>query len=66
MRDLSKILLELKKLEPCVNNLLETLPPKFCDKIVKVAKLVSKYITNIYIPPTFALNIAVFDPHDNK
>lgn len=60
MRELSKILLELKKIEPSINNLFQALNPKFYDKIVEVTKLVSKYdnINDTYISPTFAINIS--------
>ncbi|CAH1102112.1 unnamed protein product [Psylliodes chrysocephalus] len=59
MRELSRILLELKKIEPSINNLFQGLQPKYYDKFVEVTKLVAKYDKDkdLYMSPTFAINI---------
>uniref|UniRef100_A0A6P7H593 Uncharacterized protein LOC114344527 n=1 Tax=Diabrotica virgifera virgifera TaxID=50390 RepID=A0A6P7H593_DIAVI len=59
MRELSRILIEFKKIKACTSNLFEALKPKFYDDLVDATKLVSKYDTekDLFFSPTYALNI---------
>lgn len=59
MRELARILMELKVIEPNVNNLFESLKPKYYDYFVEATKSVAKYDNNkdLFLCPTFALNI---------
>ncbi|KAK9874363.1 hypothetical protein WA026_002714 [Henosepilachna vigintioctopunctata] len=60
MRELARILVEVKKIEPDVRNLFEALKPKYNDHFVEAAKAVAKYDNNknLFLCPTFALNIS--------
>ncbi|KAK9872660.1 hypothetical protein WA026_018794 [Henosepilachna vigintioctopunctata] len=60
MRELARILVEVKKIEPDVRNLFEALKPKYYDHFVEAAKAVAKYDNNknLFLCPTFALNIS--------
>ncbi|CAG9827845.1 unnamed protein product [Diabrotica balteata] len=59
MRELSRILIEFKKIKACTSNLFEALKPKFYDDLVEATKLVAKYDTDkdLFVSPTYALNI---------
>lgn len=60
MRELSRLLLELKQKEPAINNLFEALQPQYFDSIVESTKIIAKYdaIKQVYDSPTLAMNIA--------
>lgn len=60
MRELSRLLLELKKKEIQIINLFEALQPKYFDLIVEATKIISKYnsLTETYESPTLAMNMA--------
>lgn len=59
MRELAKVLLEIKKLEPSITDLFSSLKPIYFDYFVMATKIVAKYDTNkdVYCSPTFAMNI---------
>lgn len=60
MRELSKILIELKKIEPSIQTLFHALIPKFYDHLVTATKIIAKYDPEkrIFESPTFAMNIS--------
>ncbi|KAK4881867.1 hypothetical protein RN001_005186 [Aquatica leii] len=60
MRELSKVLIEMRKLEPAITNMLSTLQPRFFDHFVEATKRISRYDPekDIYLSPTFAMNIS--------
>lgn len=60
MRELARILIEVKKLEPSIKDLLSALQPKYFDFFVKATKTVAEfdYINNVFRSPTFAMNMA--------
>lgn len=60
MRELSRILLEFKKIDPSVSNLFEALQPKFYDNLVEATKSVAKFDQNkdVFLSPTYAMNIS--------
>lgn len=60
MRELAKILIEIKKLQPAVNNMFQALQPKYFDLFVEATKAIARYDVekNIYEAPTFAMNIS--------
>lgn len=60
MRELAKILNEIKKMEPSVKNMLNALNPKYFDLFVTATKTLAKFNphTQTYESPTFAMNIA--------
>lgn len=60
MRELSRVLIEFKKIEPSTSNLFEALKPKFYDTFVEATKIVANYdvIEERFKSPTFAMNIA--------
>ncbi|KAK9703848.1 hypothetical protein QE152_g29059 [Popillia japonica] len=60
MRELARILIEVKKLEPSINTLFESLQPKYYDLLVEATKCVAKYDTDkdMFLSPTFAMNIS--------
>ncbi|KAG5877471.1 hypothetical protein JTB14_008089 [Gonioctena quinquepunctata] len=59
MRELAKILIELKKLEPTINNMYEALKSQYFDLFVIATKQVAGYDENkeSFEAPTFAMNI---------
>uniref|UniRef100_A0A6P7HD11 Uncharacterized protein LOC114347129 n=1 Tax=Diabrotica virgifera virgifera TaxID=50390 RepID=A0A6P7HD11_DIAVI len=59
MRDLAKLLIEIKKYQPSVNNLVEALQPKYFDIIVSATKIIAKYnyVEDRFESPTLALNM---------
>uniref|UniRef100_A0A6P7H359 Uncharacterized protein LOC114346404 isoform X2 n=1 Tax=Diabrotica virgifera virgifera TaxID=50390 RepID=A0A6P7H359_DIAVI len=59
MRELAKILLEMRVLETSITTLLSALKPTFFDLFVQATKRIAKYDKNqdIYLSPTFAMNI---------
>ncbi|KAK9872528.1 hypothetical protein WA026_017993 [Henosepilachna vigintioctopunctata] len=59
MRELSKILVEMRKLDKSINTLFSALQPKYFDLFVEATKLVAKYDPekDVYNSPTFAMNI---------
>lgn len=60
MRELSKILITVKVLDPSTKNLFHALQPKNYDLFIKATKIVANYDEQkeIYKSPTFAMNIA--------
>ncbi|CAG9788289.1 unnamed protein product [Diatraea saccharalis] len=60
MRELSKLLIELKKLKPSIKDLMDSLKPQNYDVIVTATKKVSSYNnqTDRYGAPTYAMNIS--------
>lgn len=60
MRELAKLVLELKMLKPPLNNLIDCLKPQNYDLIVAATKKVSSYddTTGRYGAPTYAMNIS--------
>ncbi|KAJ8932212.1 hypothetical protein NQ314_014832 [Rhamnusium bicolor] len=60
MRELSKILIEMRKLDPNITDMFSALQPKYFDLFVQAVKQVSKYDAekDLYLSPTFAMNIA--------
>ncbi|KAF6204575.1 hypothetical protein GE061_018735 [Apolygus lucorum] len=60
MRELGKLLIEIRKGEPTVKTLLDALKPQHFDLLVEAAKRASKYDekTNKYGSPTYAMNIS--------
>ncbi|CAG5057612.1 unnamed protein product [Parnassius apollo] len=60
MRELAKLLLELKTLKPSLKNLMDCLKPQNYDLIVTATKKVSSYNckTDRYGAPTYAMNIS--------
>ncbi|KAJ8932511.1 hypothetical protein NQ314_014603 [Rhamnusium bicolor] len=60
MRELSKILIGMRKLDPNITDMFSTLQPKYFDLFVQAVKQVSKYDAekDLYFSPTFAINIA--------
>lgn len=59
MRELSKILLEVRKLEPYIKTFISALKPKYFDIFVEATKRIAKYDPelDVYLSPTFAMNI---------
>ncbi|XP_044756880.1 uncharacterized protein LOC123315296 [Coccinella septempunctata] len=59
MRELSKILIELKKMEPGIKSLFQALRPEHFDLFVKAAQIISRYDpeTEEYGAPSLAMNI---------
>nr|CAI5835699.1 unnamed protein product [Callosobruchus analis] len=59
MRELSNILLEIRKIDPSITTLLSALRPKYFDIFVEATKRVAKYDIekDVYNSPTFAINI---------
>ncbi|KAG5867593.1 hypothetical protein JTB14_026836 [Gonioctena quinquepunctata] len=60
MRELAKILIGIKKLEPTMNNMFEALKPQYFDLFVIATKQVAGYDKNkeSFEAPTFAMNIS--------
>ncbi|XP_028151807.1 uncharacterized protein LOC114345184 isoform X2 [Diabrotica virgifera virgifera] len=61
MRELAKILIEVRKIEPTVQTLLEALNPRFYDHLVKATKIIAGYDSTkkIFESPTFVINITI-------
>lgn len=59
MRELAKILIELKNIEPSIRDLFSALQPKYFDHFVEATKRIAKYDAekNLYHSPTFAMNL---------
>ncbi|KAJ8966533.1 hypothetical protein NQ314_003474 [Rhamnusium bicolor] len=60
MRELAKVLIEIKKTEPSIKNMLAALNPKYFDLFVTATKILAKFNphTEKFESPTFAMNIA--------
>ncbi|XP_045462442.1 uncharacterized protein LOC123672385 [Harmonia axyridis] len=60
MRELSRLLIEAKKLDKSINTMMDMLQPKYYDTVVTATKLCAKYdkSTECFLSPTFAMNIA--------
>lgn len=60
MRELAKILIEIRKLQPEIDNMFQALQPKYFDLFVEATKTIARYDVekNIYKAPTFAMNIS--------
>ncbi|KAL4718947.1 hypothetical protein ACJJTC_005242 [Scirpophaga incertulas] len=59
MRELGKLLIELRKKEPKISSLFDALQPKYYDTIIEATKMAASYSTDKdkYESPTFAMNI---------
>lgn len=59
MRELGRLLLEIKKLQPTIRNMTQALDPQYFDLFVEATKIISKYNadTDRYESPTLAMNI---------
>lgn len=59
MRDLVKLLIELKKIESSIKNLFEALNPKYFDALIAATKVVAKYNEekDYFESSTYAINI---------
>lgn len=60
MRELAKLLMEVKKKEPAIKTMFDVLKPQYYDLLVEAAKSVSKYNENdeSFNAPTYAINIS--------
>lgn len=60
MRELSRLLIELKQKEPKINSLFDSLQPQYFDLIVEATKIIAQYNPQkeIYESPTLAMNMA--------
>lgn len=60
MRELAKILIEAKKMQPDIHDLLELLQPLHFHILIEATKRVAKYDSekDVFLSPTFAMNIA--------
>lgn len=60
MREIAKILIEVKKLKPYIKDLFSALKPIYFDHFIDATKTIAKYdaAMNVYKSPTFAMNIA--------
>ncbi|XP_056642865.1 uncharacterized protein LOC130449208 [Diorhabda sublineata] len=59
IRELSKILLEIRKLDPSKTTFISALKPKYFDIFVEATKRIAKYDSerDVYLSPTFAMNV---------
>ncbi|KAL1488528.1 hypothetical protein ABEB36_014992 [Hypothenemus hampei] len=59
MRELARLLIELRKIDNSIASLFDALKPKYFDSIIAATKIVAKYDTekNKYDSPTYALNM---------
>ena len=59
MRELAKLLIAIRKINPNIKNLFNSLRPQNFDVIVEAVKSVAQYNkeTNFYASPTYAINI---------
>lgn len=59
MRELAKMLLEVRKIQTDIITLFSALQPKYFDCFVEAAKRIGKYDAekDVYLSPTFAMNI---------
>ncbi|XP_072380664.1 uncharacterized protein [Diabrotica undecimpunctata] len=59
MRELSKILIEMRKIDPSISTMFSALRPKYFDAFVEATKRIACYDPekDIYLSPTFAMNI---------
>ncbi|KAL1510052.1 hypothetical protein ABEB36_004708 [Hypothenemus hampei] len=59
MRELARLLIELRKIDNSTASLFDALKPKYFDSIIAATKIVAKYDTekNKYDSPTYALNM---------
>ncbi|KAG5893346.1 hypothetical protein JTB14_000112 [Gonioctena quinquepunctata] len=62
MREIARLLMELKKMEPTIKCLFDALKPKYFDTIVMATKAVSKYNVekDKFDSPTYALNMGTY------
>lgn len=60
MRELSKMLIMVRKIEPNITTMLSSLQPQPFDLLVEAAKLLARYDIekDMYLSPTFAMNIS--------
>lgn len=60
MRELAKLLIELKKLQPKIKNLFDALQPEYYDLLTQATKIVARYSEEkeCFGAPTYAMNIA--------
>lgn len=58
MREMAKLLIELRKLDSSINQLFDALKPKYFDLLIRAVKTVAKYNIekDCYKSPTYALN----------
>lgn len=59
MREMAKLLIELKKLDPNITKLFDGLKPQYFDYLISATKTVAQYDTDkeVYVSPTYAMNI---------
>ncbi|CAG9829822.1 unnamed protein product [Diabrotica balteata] len=59
MRELARLLIEIRKIKPCVKSLIDSLKPEYYDVLVDATKVVAKYDSEKqnYESPTYALNM---------
>lgn len=64
MRELAKILIELRSLGKPITTMFSALRPQYSDYLVEAAKRIGKYDLekNVYLSPTFAMNIVLYTP----
>ncbi|KAK4886596.1 hypothetical protein RN001_002867 [Aquatica leii] len=62
MREIARLLIELKKIEPAIKCLFDALKPKYFDIIVAATKIVAKYNAekDKYISPTYAMHMGTY------
>ncbi|KAL1509958.1 hypothetical protein ABEB36_004622 [Hypothenemus hampei] len=58
MRELAKLLIEMKKIESKITCLLDALYPKYFDCMILATKMVARFNNGVYESPTYAMNIA--------
>lgn len=59
MRNLAKLLIEISKINPKIQNLFQVLHPEHYSIIVEATKIVAKFnpVENVYQSPSYAINI---------
>lgn len=59
MRELAKLLIELQKMKPEINNLIDGLKPNYYDILIMATKIVAKFNSEKqhYESPTYAINM---------
>ncbi|KAK9707616.1 hypothetical protein QE152_g27726 [Popillia japonica] len=58
MREIAKLLMEMKKLQPSIKTFCDALQPQYYDLLVTATKCVAKYNTenDFYEAPAYAIN----------
>ncbi|XP_074035312.1 uncharacterized protein [Leptinotarsa decemlineata] len=62
MREIARLLIEIKKIEPNIKCLFDALKPKYFDSLVNATKVVAKYNVekDKFESPTYAMNIGTY------